>query len=808
MPKFHNPYHFVPMPAGQGDQPPAVARREFEGQTAAHLTHDRYVSQLFSGRLVCQLQTKDPVIIGAAQEAGDKSSNTSRQVTPFQLPNRSATDAGEAEKLPAIPASTLRGLISSVTEAATCSAMRVLADTRLSRRMAMGKGTRRESLSAIGMIVIEKDENGTETRRLRPLALPSLQYDVAQGRSILKDEQAAVWKMFSDCRTALRVYVDVEPDSYGADNRNEFWYLKLPPQDAIRVTADKSGIEVQDVGGAGDRGRELSCPFAKIKVTGPTHQLLAQQPVGNRNPLSRDKLELPSPEANPADHGYTRGILRVLGIFDGRASEMPTKKHEIFLPYTERDEQRPTFAITDGAWDTFRALADQQASLNKENTKPGDQLPFHTKGSQRAEKTKIKRIEHPLRLRDGDLVFFQAGDGDDGEPVVDELAVSSIWRKDSGPVHAYFEGLSPELLPFNTQRKTITVAEQMFGFVEEVKKELTAKSAAGSAKKPPPLAFKSRLRFSFGHAAPSQSDLLLPEVPLRPLLSPKPPCPAMYFTRRSGSQKLITKQELKPPHNKTQGKQDDQDYIPQGRKFYLHRHDAGQPLPPNAEPWRADDQARPDLSAIATPIAANKTFWFHVDFHNLTRHELSALCYALSPADQWLEAGDYPPQLLADGARPKFWHKLGMGKPLGLGAVEIKPLGLFYVDREQRYRELTWDKSAPRYRCVRFHAGGDAGLLPAWYEQERATQESGADGHYASFGELRAEFRGSMNRTVRRALELIGNPASITALVQPPRDEQAEPAKAQYEWFVRNKKQCLPPVTAESEQLPKLDTRH
>ena len=781
------------------------------------MTHDRYVSQLFSGRIICQLETKDPLVIGAAQEAGDKSSNTSRQVTPFQLPDRSAKDPGRAEKLPAIPASTLRGLISSVTEAATCSAMRVLADTRLSRRMEM-----RESLPAIGMIVMEKKADGSETPRLRPVALPSLDFYPEQGRATVRDQHAPLWRMFADCPVALRVYVDgyrkrskdvIEAvpesflgrpasDSYNADHRDEFWYLKLPSAEAIEVTADGMGLEIDGVGSAKEHDRELPATHAKIKVIRKDgaivgYQLLAQKPVGCQNPLSRAELPLPSAQDDPAEHGYTRGILRVLGVFDSRDKEMPTKKHEIFVPYTEADAVRPTFDITADAWRTFHALADQQASQNKESTKPGDRLPFHTKGSCRAEQANIKRIEHPLRLRDGDLVFFQAGPGDGAEPVVTELAVSSIWRKDSGPVHAYFQNLSPELLPFHHERQWITVAEQMFGFVEE----------PPAAKDRQALAFKSRLRFSFGHAAPEQGELLLPELPLRPLLSPKPPCPAMYFTRRSNPTKTISKKELRPPRA---GDKQQNAFVPQGRKFYLHRCDAGQPIPPNAEPWRAADQARSDLSAIATPIAANKTFWFHIDFNNLRRHELSALCYALSPADQWLEASDYPAQLLADGARPKFWHKLGMGKPLGLGAVEIKPLGIFYVDRGQRYREPTWGKNAPRYHRVRFHAGGGARLLPAWYEQEQATEESGADGHYASFGELRAEFRGSMHRTVRRALELIGNPASIAALVHPPRADSSverDPAKAQYAWFMRNQTQCLHPITAESEELPKLDTR-
>jgi hypothetical protein len=61
-------------------------------------------------------------------------------------------------------------------------------------------------------------------------------------------------------------------------------------------------------------------------------------------------------------------------------------------------------------------------------------------------------------------------------------------------------------------------------------------------------------------------------------------------------------------------------------------------------------------------------FVFDVTFDNLTRNELALLVYSLTPT-------------------PEFRHRLGMGKPLGLGTVDVEPLAVFFVDRRRRYAE-------------------------------------------------------------------------------------------------------------------------
>ncbi|MDI6781990.1 MAG: TIGR03986 family CRISPR-associated RAMP protein [bacterium] len=68
------------------------------------------------------------------------------------------------------------------------------------------------------------------------------------------------------------------------------------------------------------------------------------------------------------------------------------------------------------------------------------------------------------------------------------------------------------------------------------------------------------------------------------------------------------------------------------------------------------------------PVKPETEFNFRIRFENLSEKELGALLFALK---------------LPEGCA----HKIGMGKPLGLGSVEITPT-LVLSDREKRYKSL------------------------------------------------------------------------------------------------------------------------
>ena len=103
-----------------------------------------------------------------------------------------------------------------------------------------------------------------------------------------------------------------------------------------------------------------------------------------------------------------------------------------------------------------------------------------------------------------------------------------------------------------------------------------------------------------------------------------------------------------------------------GHKLYWHKQEGLATMDfveAKTPDWSSDKQ-----HTQIKPVQPGVTFRFRVYFENLTEVELGALLWALD-----LPVGHH--------------HKIGMGKPLGLGSVAIKPW-LVLTDRLARYRQL------------------------------------------------------------------------------------------------------------------------
>ncbi|MEK7729071.1 MAG: TIGR03986 family CRISPR-associated RAMP protein [candidate division KSB1 bacterium] len=126
-----------------------------------------------------------------------------------------------------------------------------------------------------------------------------------------------------------------------------------------------------------------------------------------------------------------------------------------------------------------------------------------------------------------------------------------------------------------------------------------------------------------------------------------------------------------------------------GRKFYWHQ---GKQEGISNEDWRKVISEKDEtLEEIATkeakekydtqhtqfqPVKPKTKFTFRIYFENLSDPELGALCWGLQPL-----------------AHPEFnqqkdlSHRLGMGKPLGMGSVKLNAM-LFFTERKARYEKL------------------------------------------------------------------------------------------------------------------------
>ncbi len=101
-----------------------------------------------------------------------------------------------------------------------------------------------------------------------------------------------------------------------------------------------------------------------------------------------------------------------------------------------------------------------------------------------------------------------------------------------------------------------------------------------------------------------------------------------------------------------------------GYKLYWHRNT----MVRDKHHWSEGEKIEDRQHTIICPINPNKRFKGRIRFENLSAVELGAILFVLNLPEQCR-------------------HKLGMGKPLGLGSVKIIP-DLVLFDRNLRYRKL------------------------------------------------------------------------------------------------------------------------
>jgi len=345
---FHNPYHFVPVkPASRIED---LKREELQANPK-HVTHDRYYPDKYSGRLVCRLTTESPIFIGAERNA-DVSPAVS---LPFELDGK-----------PAVPASTLRGLISSITETASNSALRVLENESYSYRKTMNTyDEKHKGMSAIGMVFIDTNTEGNNEFYLSPLVLPTL-----DTKTMREWDAYQTHYPFPN----MRVYIDnSNRENYPYDTFN----LQRPVYYGLKLHSRSWG--------------DFSFSTDSYQHIKANRFLIAQRAMTNEGLKLWEEI----PEEQRSE--YTRGILRILGCW-GRNDIPNTKHHELFLPYPEGVEWKK-IKIMDEAVKRFYDLADQR-------TKARNELPYEPKGTIRNLEPKNEE-DHNLRLKNGDLVFFR-----------------------------------------------------------------------------------------------------------------------------------------------------------------------------------------------------------------------------------------------------------------------------------------------------------------------------------------------------------------------------------------------------------------
>lgn len=169
------------------------------------------------------------------------------------------------------------------------------------------------------------------------------------------------------------------------------------------------------------------------------------------------------------------------------------------------------------------------------------------------------------------------------------------------------------------------------------------------------------------------NDTITPQI----LASPKPITFQHY---------LVQTTEEKPKL-KHYGNKPNKDTVIRGHKLYWHKDDVGTGIQTDASPEEIENK-QSQYTEIK-PIKKGVSFKFTIHFENLSDVELGALLWIVTLANHDINAL----QLLGLDGKEKYCLSLGMGKPLGMGAVTIAKSELILNERsqnkpQQRYTQL------------------------------------------------------------------------------------------------------------------------
>jgi CRISPR-associated protein (TIGR03986 family) len=350
--------------------------------------------------------------------------------------------------------------------------------------------------------------------------------------------------------------------------------------------------------------------------------------------------------------GEQRGILVITG-------DIPRKKKEfVFLLPNDKAEEIP---VPEEIIERFHD--DDQITQWQERAFPKNRPEENCR-----ERDGMLRTNPP---EPGDPVFFLRENGQ-----LTFIGRAQMFRLP-------YQNCPLDLVPKELRRpEDIDYSEAIFGFVRS-RQELEDMTERGVIQEIPKQgdkrrAYAGRVYVTDAVLEEGQGDYWLSASPIKPkiLATPKPTAfqhylvqeePDRYKTgrlRRDGTE--IEETRLRHYDGYDHPPSNDETVI-RGHKLYWHQGERS-----------SKDIEDPNASPISTqhtqfrPVKAGVRFKFRIYFENLSDRELGALCWVLHP--------------LGDPAK-EYCHHLGMGKPLGMGAVKLEAT-LHLTDRRRRYGSL------------------------------------------------------------------------------------------------------------------------
>ncbi len=204
--------------------------------------------------------------------------------------------------------------------------------------------------------------------------------------------------------------------------------------------------------------------------------------------------------------------------------------------------------------------------------------------------------------------------------------------------------------------------------------------------------WQTRIFFEDADLLPNQDNIFLKESSPKILTSPKPTCFQHYLEQPNKSDKNKIKHW------------DDSNIKIRGRKLYWHRNP---PMKESETSWSEGSILIDTQHIKIKPLRKDLNFTSRIRFENLSKIELGALLFVLNLPNN-------------------CFHKIGMGKPLGLGSIHIKT-ELFLIDRIKRYsslfKGLNWQQGLVKSDFNKFKNDFEKFMLDNITEKERNNAE-------------------------------------------------------------------------------------
>lgn len=437
-------------------------------------------------------------------------------------------------------------------------------------------------------------------------------------------------------RLGLRLLTGMYDLQVSSKNLYAAWIPKYPNQDRLNHLDERKHRHVlnkSDLVNIPENCRDMSECWGAIRKTTKRDKGFPHYQVDfiHKNRQEVDKWI--KNHANNHTYKSMPGYVYQTGL------NIDLKQYERFFFY-DPQKKREYATLSEAVAETYNELLKDYHNRQEEIK---NSLFSQSVGTRRLKPSEFIRSRSHWQLTHGSLVYAQLEKTPQGYNAV---ALYPVNVSRTAYQHAIKALLNTDkyrhALPC-TDINELCLASRVFGWV---------RSDADKSDLKQRVAYAGRVQFSHATLDEQRRNIWEDRITLSILGSPHPTAIEFYLDG-------LSPQQIKPQKDKPHGYDVSSAHI-KGRKFYRHH-----PQGVNERETIAREANKFNRS-IKGMVMPESIFHFTVDFQNLEPVELGALLWVLELPNEW-------------------HHRLGYGKPLGLGSVEIRVIGVHRIDTRQRY---------------------------------------------------------------------------------------------------------------------------